>query len=54
MEHADPAAVAREVSRTHEVPPLDDDTARAVDDVIERYARAVGAPEDRVRWRDES
>ncbi len=48
------AAVAREVSRTHEVPPLDDDTARAVDDVIERYARAVGAPEDRVRWRDES
>jgi hypothetical protein len=28
--------------------------AREVDDVIGRFARLVGAPDDRVRWRDGS
>jgi len=50
---AEAAAEADELLATHEVPPLADDVAAEVDAVIERYARAVGAPDDRVRWRDE-
>jgi trimethylamine:corrinoid methyltransferase-like protein len=46
------AGVARELLATHEVPPLSEDVAREVDDVIARYARQVGAPDDRVGWRD--
>jgi trimethylamine:corrinoid methyltransferase-like protein len=42
---------ALELLRTHEVPPFDDDVADEVDDVIERYARTVGAPDARVHWR---
>ena len=41
-----------ELLRTHEVPPLPDDVAAEIDSVIERYARVVGAPEQRVRWRE--
>ncbi len=51
---AEAAAVADELLATHRVPPLRDDVTRAVDGVIERYARAVGAPADRVRWREEA
>jgi len=47
----DAAAQARELLRTHEVPPLDDDVAAEIDAVIERYARTVGAPAHRVSWR---
>ncbi len=43
---------ALELLRTHEVPPFDDDVSDQVDDVIEGYARSVGAPETRVHWRD--
>jgi len=49
---AEAAARAEELLATHEVPPLADDVAREVDGVIERYARSVGAPDDRVRWRE--
>ncbi len=48
----DAAEQARELLRTHEVPPLPDDVAAEIDAVIERYARAVGAPAQRVRWRE--
>ena len=48
----DAAAQARELLRTHEVPPLPDDVAAEIDAVIERYARTVGAPAERIRWRD--
>ena len=48
----DAAEQARELLRTHEVPPLPDDVAAEIDAVIERYARLVGAPARRVRWRD--
>lgn len=50
---AEAAAMAEELLATHEVPPLPDDVVREVDGIITRYARAVGAPEDRVRWREE-
>jgi trimethylamine--corrinoid protein Co-methyltransferase len=50
---AEAAAQADELLATHEVPPLADDVAAEMDAVIERYARSVGAPDDRVRWRDE-
>jgi trimethylamine---corrinoid protein Co-methyltransferase len=43
---------ALELLQTHEVPPFPDDVTEVVDDVIERYARASGAPADRVRWRE--
>ncbi len=49
---AEAAAQAEELLATHEVPPLADDVAREVDGVIERYARSVGAPDDRVSWRE--
>jgi trimethylamine--corrinoid protein Co-methyltransferase len=45
------AARADEILRTHEVEPLPDDVVKAIDAVIERYARSVGAPAGRVRWR---
>ncbi|HQJ27233.1 MAG TPA: trimethylamine methyltransferase family protein [Thermoleophilia bacterium] len=51
VEEAD--AMARRLLATHEVPPLPDDVVREVDDVIERYARSVGAPAERVRWKDD-
>jgi trimethylamine--corrinoid protein Co-methyltransferase len=47
----DAADEARELLRTHEVPPLPDDVAAEIDAVIGRYARSVGAPEQRVPWR---
>lgn len=43
---------ARTLLREHEVPRLPDDVAHEIDDVIESYARLVGAPADRVRWTD--
>jgi hypothetical protein len=43
---------ALELLRTHEVPPFDDDVTDQIDDVIEGYARSVGAPDTRVHWRD--
>ena len=46
------AARADEILRTHEVQPLPDDVAAEIDAVIERYARSVGAPAARVRWRE--
>jgi trimethylamine--corrinoid protein Co-methyltransferase len=46
------AGVARELLATHEVPPLREDVTREIDDVIRRYARLVGAPENRVSWRE--
>jgi trimethylamine--corrinoid protein Co-methyltransferase len=51
---AEAAAVAVEMLNAHEVPPLADDVTREIDDVVERYARLVGAPHDRVRWRTAS
>ena len=48
------AARADEVLRTHEVEPLPDDVAAEIDAVIERYARSVGAPAARVRWREDA
>ena len=48
------AARADEVLRAHEVEPLPDDVAAEIDDVIERYARSVGAPAARVRWREDT
>jgi len=50
---AEAAAVAAELLAAHEVPPLPDDVTREIDDVIARYARLVGAPDDRVGWRDD-
>ena len=49
---AEAAAQAEELLATHEVPPLADDVTREVDGVMERYARSVGAPDDRVSWRE--
>lgn len=46
------AAMAEALLAAHEVTPLADDVAREIDAVIERYARSVGAPHDRVRWRE--
>ena len=48
------AARADELLRTHEVDPLPEDVAAEIDAVIERYARSVGAPAARVRWRGEA
>ena len=47
----DAAEQARELLRTHEVPPLADDVVAEIDAVIGRYARSVGAPDSRVHWR---
>jgi trimethylamine--corrinoid protein Co-methyltransferase len=47
----DAAEQAHELLASHQVPQLGDDVAAEVDGVIERYARSVGAPEARVRWR---
>jgi trimethylamine---corrinoid protein Co-methyltransferase len=41
---------ALDLLRTHDVPPFPDDVTAQVDDVIERFARHVDAPHDRVRW----
>ena len=49
---AEAAAAADELLATHEVPPFADDVAREVDAVIARYARSVGARDDRVGWRE--
>lgn len=43
---------AEELLASHEVPPLPDDVAAEVDRVIEDYAARVGAPRQRVRWRE--
>ena len=43
---------ARELLAAHTVPPLADDVVAEIDRVIENYARIVGAPEARVRWRE--
>lgn len=48
------AAKADEVLRAHQVEPLPDDVAAEMDDIIERYARSVGAPAARVRWREDT
>lgn len=45
------AARADELLRTHQVNPLSEDVAAEVHDVIERFARSVGAPGGRVSWR---
>ncbi len=45
------ADMARELLAAHAVPPLPDDVAREIEDVIARYARSVGARGDRVAWR---
>jgi len=50
----DAAAQARELMAAHTVPPLADDVVAEIDRVIERYARSVGAPQARVRWREQS
>jgi trimethylamine--corrinoid protein Co-methyltransferase len=47
------AEQARALLAGHEVTPLSDDVAREIDGVIERYARLVGAPARRVRWRQD-
>jgi trimethylamine--corrinoid protein Co-methyltransferase len=47
----DAAERARELLAKHTVPPLAEDVATEIDRVIESYARAVGAPRERVRWR---
>jgi trimethylamine--corrinoid protein Co-methyltransferase len=51
---AEAAATADELLASHEVPPLSAAVSAEVDAVIERYARAVGAPDDRVRWREQA
>jgi trimethylamine--corrinoid protein Co-methyltransferase len=48
----DAAEQARELLAAHSVPPLADDVVAEIDGVIESYARSVGAPEARVRWRE--
>jgi len=48
----DAAEQARELLAAHTVPPLADDVVAEIDRVIESYARSVGAPEARVRWRE--
>ena len=47
------AARADEILAEHEVLPLGDDVTAEIDAVIERFARSVGAPGDRARWKDE-
>ena len=49
---ADAAGQAQEILASHTVPPLADDVVAEIDRVIDRYARSVGAPEGRVRWRE--
>lgn len=49
----DAARQAAALLAAHEVPPLPDDVAAEVDRIIERYARRAGAPQQRVRWREE-
>jgi len=49
---AEAAAQADEILSSHEVLPLDEDVAAEIDAVVERFARSVGAPDDRVRWRE--
>lgn len=41
---------ALELLRSHDVLPFPEDVADQVEDVIETYARSVGAPTERVRW----
>ncbi len=48
----DAAEQARELLAAHTVPPLADDVVAEIDRVIESYARSVGAPQARVRWRE--
>ena len=48
----DAAEQAHELLAAHTVPPLADDVVAEIDRVIENYARSVGAPEARVRWRE--
>ena len=48
---ADAAGRAAELLATHVVEPLADDVADEIDAVIARFARSVGAPDGRVRWR---
>jgi len=48
----DAADQARELLAAHTVPPLADDVVAEIERVIESYARSVGAPEARVRWRE--
>jgi trimethylamine:corrinoid methyltransferase-like protein len=50
----DAAEQARELLAAHAVPPLGDDVVAEIDRVIESYARSVGAPQARVRWREQS
>jgi hypothetical protein len=45
---------AHEIIASHEVLPLPDDVMRHIDDVIDAYARSVGAPADRVPWKDQA
>ena len=49
---ADAARQAQDILASHTVPPLADDVVGEIDRVIDRYARSVGAPEGRVRWRE--
>jgi trimethylamine--corrinoid protein Co-methyltransferase len=44
------ALAAEDLLASHEVPPLPDDVVREIDQVIDRYARSVGAPDDRPHW----
>jgi trimethylamine:corrinoid methyltransferase-like protein len=48
----DAAEQARELLAAHSVPPLAHDVVMEIDRVIESYARSVGAPQARVRWRE--
>ena len=48
----DAAEQARELLAAHAVPPLADDVAAEIERVLESYARSVGAPESRIRWRE--
>jgi trimethylamine--corrinoid protein Co-methyltransferase len=45
---------AHEIIASHEVSPLPDDVVRHIDEVIDAYARSVGAPADRVPWKDQA
>jgi trimethylamine--corrinoid protein Co-methyltransferase len=47
----DAAEQALELVSTHNVPPLADDVVDEIDRVIGVFARSVGAPQARVRWR---
>jgi len=48
----DAAEQARELLAAHAVLPLADDVVGEIDRVIESYARSVGAPQARARWRE--